>query len=219
MLRKIIFIGQSSDNVIYFDIKNKTILKAQKNSLLDMEKTKNNTKNIVIILVTIPVVLSIVTGIVQISLGKMYYSHAVLILLAILWIIEATFLTYILEKALYGPIKHKSLEEIQKGTKEEFRQASRGNNLWNIFGDKKVTHGKKVIMWILVISISTLTISILPMIYAINKEGQLLGHQVGSEIILLSMLGVMPFICILLIFINNPIRWLVIVEKYQKRKL
>lgn len=82
-----------------------------------------------------------------------------------------------------------------------------------------MTLGKKFGAWCFTVFMCLITLATLPVGYAINNQVQLLGHPIGSEIFALSLLGVMPFDCVLLIWVNNPIRWLNVVEKYQKRKL
>lgn len=43
--------------------------------------------------------------------------------------------------------------------------------------------------------------------------------KIGSEIIMISLLGIMPFCLILLTWQNNPIRFFNTVAKYQKREI
>lgn len=219
MIRRIIFIGQSGGNTIYFDKKSGNILKAPKSFLLDMEKSKHNTRKIIIILTTFPILLSLAGGVANFFFGKIYYTATLFIFLMFLWSMETIMLTYTLEKSLYFPIKHKRIDEIEIGTKSEFRQAIYSNNIWNIFGDKKVSLWKKIGIALFIIIICCLTILLPLIMYLINLQEEFLGKAVGSEFIAISALGVMPFVSVYVLWINNPLEWLKVVEKYQNKKM
>ncbi|GAB2022768.1 hypothetical protein RyT2_18420 [Pseudolactococcus yaeyamensis] len=220
--RDIIFIGETASNAIYFDTKNKLILKAPKNPMLDMKQTKSNNIYSILLITIMPILFVIIGKFIAFCTtgSEMYYDMTVLFCLLLVWFSETVILSIVVEKALYGPIKNIPIEQLEKATKTEFRQAHLTNNIWNIFRDKKVTLDKKIRMFLfiavmLVLGLSTITIT--P--YMIETHGGFLGHKVGSEIIGLSLLGFLPFSVILLLWINNPFRWLNVVEKYQKRKL
>lgn len=57
-----------------------------------------------------------------------------------MWILEFLGMLILVEQALY---KHVKIGEIT--TKKEFLIAANGNLIWNNFGDKKITIGKKFI--------------------------------------------------------------------------
>lgn len=50
MFKKVIYIGENDGNAIYFDTKRNIPLKSPKSKLLNTEKTKNNSKHIIILL-------------------------------------------------------------------------------------------------------------------------------------------------------------------------
>lgn len=63
------------------------------------------------------------------------------------------------------------------------------------------------------------TIGFFYLLFRINQQGLFLGSPIGSELIPLSLFGVLPYIVFYLIWQNNLISWFNIVENYQKRKL
>ncbi|EGP5129897.1 hypothetical protein ER578_12725 [Enterococcus faecium] len=89
----------------------------------------------------------------------------------------------------------------------------------NIFSNKKVTIGKKVIAWTIAIVVLLCSLSFFYILYMINKEGNLLGEEIGSEIVALSFFVFLPSISFIMILENTIVRWFKIVEKYQKNKI
>ncbi len=214
-MKRIIYIGEADGNAIYFDTKKQIPLKAPKSKMLNTKKNNNSSRNIIIILGIILLLGSlgsIITIRPNILSGK--YTIDTFILLVLLWGIEFLFLSFLVYRALY-----KNQNKLSFANSKEFGYAIRNNNYWNIFSNKKVTFWKKAGMFLLTVAFIGLTISIVPIAYAINEQSQFLGKAIGSEIIGISFLGIMPFVCVLFLWINNPVRWLNVVEKYQKRKI
>lgn len=209
ILRKIIFIGEVNGCTIYFDTKNNLPLKAEKSKLLNTEKSKNNLKYL------IPLIFSIgLIGKVLYDFFNKYLSSSENILkIAIFSIISGIFLCLFLT-FLINYILYKNVKYVQPATKQEFGQAIMSNNIWTNFKDKKVTTRKKVVAWFLTLLFIILSIAdIVLFLKSIAFENKI-------EIIKYGLLGGFgTFIVFLLILINNPIRWLNVVEKYQKRKL
>lgn len=124
------------------------------------------------------------------------------------------FLTKLINNALY-----KNVKTAIPATKKEFSGAIRSNNIWNIFNNKKVTVWKKITAWLLTLLFFLCTIAIIPVTYLINEQGNLIGQPIGSEIIVIILAGILPFCLILFLWENNIIRWLNVVDKYQKKNL
>ena len=116
-----------------------------------------------------------------------------------------------MEKILY-----KNIKSVTPTTKQAFREALYGNIIWNNFSNKKITKSKKLWAWIVTLCI--LFFSIASLIVAAIVFN-MIGKTIGSEIIAISLLGLLPGLSVFLIWQNNIIRWMCIVENYQKRKI
>ncbi|EKJ3581577.1 hypothetical protein PIG00_002505, partial [Enterococcus faecalis] len=196
-MRKIIYIGEYNGEIIYFDSKNNTILKANKSKYLNTDKTKYSAKYIYLILIFLIISGSGIGFFIGTNQTFHVYTVQTLVLLAIVWTVEFLLLTTFIHRVLY-----KNVKECQSATRKEFRQAVQGNNIWNMFSDKKVTIGKKVIAWTMTLVVLLCSISFFYILYMINKEGNLLGTKIGSEIIALSFLGFLPSISFIMIWEN-----------------
>jgi hypothetical protein len=233
VLRRIIFIGQSGSDVIYYDTRNERIVKAHKSRLLDMERSRNNGRNAAIGAASLIVLGGSVGSFIVplFSQGVVRLSYFLIGFLTVLWLIEMIVLILLLEQALYGPLRHKKKDELEPATKSEFRQAYMSNNIWCNPKGKKVTLGNKIGTLSLTIFMTAIAIFVLVMMATISAslfgeeitwftggEG-FIGKPVNASIIPVSFLGVLPFAAYLLIFQNNAFRWLLVVQKYKDRKL
>lgn len=213
-MKKIIYIGETAGYTVYFDRKRKQILKSKKSQWLSNKKTRNNSKVIILTLVAIILCGSVLTffGKDQFFMGE--YTIGILFFLILFWMFEFFFLATLTHRILYKDIK-----KAEKATKKEFRNAVQNNNIWNIFNNKKVTISKKIFAWVLTFLFLGTTIGFFYLLFRINQQGLFLGSPIGSELIPLSLFGVLPYIVFYLIWQNNLISWFNIVENYQKRKL
>ncbi|HFQ9029474.1 TPA: hypothetical protein ACHTLW_002143 [Streptococcus agalactiae] len=134
ILRKKIYIGETSQGVIYYDTQTGEILSANKSNLLNTEKSEQLNK-------FIPYLIALFLsfgglGITSFSFGE--YNKTILMIFIVLWVLEFIGMVILLERALYKYVKH-----AVSSTKKEFQIAASGNLFWNNFGDKRVTRGKK----------------------------------------------------------------------------
>ncbi|MBC6310736.1 hypothetical protein HCJ66_14440 [Listeria sp. FSL L7-1582] len=213
-MRKIIYIGEADGYIIYFDTKKKYLLKSKKSRWLNNEKTRNNSKYIIFVLATLLLISSLVAFFAKDQLFSGKYTSGILIVLSIIWTFEFLFLTIVTHRVLYRNVK-----KAEPATKRELGKAIRNNNIWNMFNNKKVTFMKKVFAWILTLVVVCATIGFIISLYLANEQGYFIGFPVGSEIIALSLFGVLPFLTVFLIWENNLIRWFAVVGKYQNKKL
>lgn len=209
-LRKKIYIGETSNGVIYYNTKTGEILSANKSNLLNTEKSEQLNKFIPYL-----IVLFLSFGgleITSFSFGE--YNKTILMILIVLWVLEFIGMVILLEQALYKYVKH-----AVSSTKKEFQIAANENLFWNNFGDKRVTRGKKIWAWIITTIVTLCGFSPIMISKIINN---LIGTNIKSEIVGFSMIGIMPAIMVIFIFQNNPIRFFKAVEevrsnKYQKK--
>lgn len=214
VLRKKIYIGEFDGKTIYFDTQKNIPLKAENSALINNEKSKNNIYTVSIALIILFLATNIFSHFSNTSIFSRVYTQSTLFILVILWFFEVLFLTKLINNALY-----KNVKSAIPATKKEFSGAIRSNNIWNIFSNKKVTVWKKITVWLLTLVFFFCTGAIIPVAYLMNKQGNLIGQPIGSEIIIISLAGILPFCLILFIWENNIIRWLNVVDKYQKKKL
>ncbi|MCK1254907.1 hypothetical protein MX101_02090 [Streptococcus uberis] len=134
ILRKKIYIGETSQRVIYYDTQTGEILAANKSKLLNTEESGQLNKFIPYLIGLFMLFGSL--GITSFSFGE--YNYTILMLLIILWVMEFFGMVILLERALYKDVNH-----MVKASKKEFKIAADGNLMWNNFSDKKVTIKKK----------------------------------------------------------------------------
>lgn len=211
ILRKVIYIGDYAGKTIYFDTEKNIPLKATSSHMLNSEKTKNNNK-FVIVLIFLFSIVSCVFALFNINrIFSGVYTWDTYLFLIVLWAIEFLTCSFILNQAMY-----KNVKNVELATKTELGNAIRRNNIWNSFGDKKVTFFKKAFWWILTLVV----ISMNSLFYILfSSDGTLLGHPIAGEIGGISLFGFIPFFSYLLLYENNIIRWFKVVEKYQNRKI
>lgn len=206
LLRKKIYIGETNKGVVYYNTRTGEILSSEKSKLINTEKAGNYNKYIPLIISLLILFGSL--GITAISFG--IYNKTILGILVLLWILEFLGMLILVEQALY---KHVKIGEIT--TKKEFLIAANGNLIWNNFGDKKITIGKKIYIWIITSIIGA--IGFLP-ILIINIVVHSFGSPIKSEIVMYSLMGIMPAVMVIGIFQNNPIRFIKAVENVRKNK-
>ncbi|MCK1222208.1 hypothetical protein [Streptococcus uberis] len=210
ILRKKIYIGETSQRVIYYDTQTGEILAANKSKLLNTEESGQLNKFIPYLIGLFMLFGSL--GITSFSFGE--YNYTILMLLIILWVMEFFGMVILLERALYKDVNH-----MVKASKKEFKIAADGNLMWNNFSDKKVTIKKKIISWFMVFLVGICGFSPILIINIIINS---MGKSIRSEIVMLSLIGLMPAVMVIGIFQNNPIRFFKAVEevrsnKYQKK--
>lgn len=206
ILRKKIYIGETSRGVIYYDTQTGEILAANKSNLLNTEKSGQLNKLIPYLIVLFLSFGGL--GITSFSFGE--YNKTILIILIVLWVLEFIGMVILLEQALYKYVKL-----AVSSTKKEFQIAANGNLFWNNFGDKKITLGKKIWAWIMTTIVVMSGFS--PIMIALMITNSI-GKSIKSEIIGFSMIGIMPAIMVILIFQNNPIRFFKAVEEVRSNK-
>ncbi|HEM9616328.1 hypothetical protein SUC37_02580 [Streptococcus agalactiae] len=210
ILRKKIYIGETSQGVIYYDTQTGEILAANKSNLLNTEKSGQLNKFIPYLIVLFLSFGSL--GITSFSFGE--YNKTILMILIVLWVLEFIGMVILLEQALYKYVKH-----TVSSTKKEFKIAADGNLMWNNFGDKRVTRGKKIWAWIIT---TIVTLCGFSPILIINIIINSMGKSIRSEIVMFSLIGLMPAVMVIGVFQNNPIRFFKAVEEvrnnnYQKK--
>ena len=212
--RKVIYIGESEGQAIYIHVDEpRNPLSAPKSKLLNTDAARGNRKHIILSICTLLAVSSIMQFFPETRFFTGVYSYGTLIYFLLIWLLEVMLLLVIVERALY-----KNVALAQPTSKDNFRKAANSNLFWNNFSDKKVTLGKKLIAWVFTVFMAVMglagPISILSMLVL-----KMMGTPIGSELLLLSLIGILPAVAALLLWQNNMIRWLKAVERYRNSRV
>ena len=119
-----------------------------------------------------------------------------------------------MEVALY-----KGVKRARGATKQEFKEAVYSNLFWENFSEKKATFAKMLAFMIVMLLIFMTTIVIFAAaipgtIDSFNKQ-----EAFDIQIFFSPLAGLFPAVSYLLLFQNNPIRWLLAVRKYEQGKV
>ena len=213
-MRKIIFIGQSGDEAVYYNTRTKGALVADKSVLLNTEGARKTNKAI------IPLMLFFAlfgggTGVAIFSITSPFRLNERMIpviLLAIFLVFVGS--TYMLEKALYKNVRSTVL-----ANEEQFKAAVNSSLIWEGFSDKKATFGK-ISFFLFIILILLFCVGIVGMFGIPGMLIPYYEHEWFDLSLLFSPLaGVLPAVVVISLFQNNPIRWLLAVRKYEQGKV
>ena len=119
-----------------------------------------------------------------------------------------------MEVALYKEVK-----QVRGATKQQFEKAVYSNLIWDNFSDKKATFAKMLAFMIVMLLVFMATIlifaAVIPgIIDSFNKQ-----EPFDIQIVFSPLGGLFPAVSYLLLFQNNPIRWLLAVRKYEQGKV
>ena len=212
-MRKIIFIGQSGDEAVYYNTRTKEALVADKSALLNTEGARRSNRGIALLIAIFPL-LGLLGGFIAIPIfsGFRYNSAMVPIFIISLSFIIFGFI-WMMEVALY-----KGVKQVRGATKQQFEKAVYSNLIWDNFSDKKATFAKMLafmIVMLLVFMVTIIFAATLPnIIDSFNKQ-----EPFDIQIVFSLLGGLFPAVSYLLLFQNNPIRWLVAVRKYEQGKV
>ena len=121
---------------------------------------------------------------------------------------------WMMEEALYKEVK-----QVQGASSQQFAKAVDSNLFWDNFSDKKATFGKMLAFMIVMLLVFMTTIVIFvatipSIIDSFNKQ-----ETFDIQIFFSLLAGLFPAVSYLLLFQNNPIRWLLAVRKYEQGKV
>lgn len=212
--RKVIYIGESDGQPIYVNVeKPRDPLAAPKSKLLNTEASRGNRKQIILITLFLIAFSGVMQLFPETRLFGGVYGYGTLIYFLLIWLLEVILLLVIVERALY-----KNVSLAQPTSKENFRRAVNSNLFWNNFSDKKVTLGKKLFAWVFTVFMALMGL-IGPILVISILVFNMIGTPIGSEIITLSFMGILPAVAVLLLWQNNMVRWLKAVERYRNSRV
>ena len=212
-MRKIIFIGQSGDEAVYYNTRTKEALVANKSALLNTEGARRSNRSIAPLIV-IFAFLGLIGGMVAIPAfsGFRYSSWMVPPYIAAQIFVCFGFI-WMMEVALY-----KGVKQVRGATKKQFEKAVYSNLFWDNFSNKKATFGKMIVFLIiqlLIIFLAFIGIATIPNI--VNSF--IRQEKFDAQILFSLLIGLFPALLYLVLFQNNPIRWLLAVRKYEQGKV
>ena len=213
-MRKIIFIGQSGDEAVYYNTRTREALVASKSALLNTEGARKSNRAIVPLMFAF-VFLGIVGGLVAIPAfsGFRYSSWMVPPYIVAQFFVCFGFI-WMMEEALYKEVK-----QVQGASPQQFAKAVDSNLFWDNFSDKKATFGKMLAFMIVMLLVFMTTIVIFAAaipgtIDSFNKQ-----EAFDIQIFFSPLAGLFPALLYLFLFQNNPIRWFLAVRKYEQGKV
>ena len=121
---------------------------------------------------------------------------------------------WMMEEALYKEVK-----QVQGASPQQFAKAVDSNLIWDNFSDKKATFAKMLAFMIVILLVFMATIlifaAVIPgIIDSFNKQ-----EPFDIQIVFSPLGGLFPAVSYLLLFQNNPIRWLLAVREYEQGKV
>lgn len=213
-MRKIIFIGQSGDEAVYYNTRTKEALAADKSVLLNTEGARKTNKAIIPLMLVF-IFLGLIGGMIAIPAfsGFRYSSWMVLPYISAQFFVFFGFI-WMMEEALYKEVK-----QVQGASSQQFAKAVDSNLFWENFSNKKVTFGKMFIFMIVMLLVFMTTIVIFAaaipsIIDSFNKQ-----EPFDIQIFFSLLAALFPGLLYLFLFQNNPIRWLLVVRKYEQGKV
>ena len=213
-MRKIIFIGQSGDEAVYYNTRTKEALAADKSVLLNTEGARKTNKAIIPLMLVF-IFLGLIGGMIAIPAfsGFRYSSWMVLPYISAQFFVFFGFI-WMMEEALYKEVK-----QVQGASSQQFAKAVDSNLFWENFSNKKVTFGKMFIFMIVMLLVFMTTIVIFAaaipsIIDSFNKQ-----EPFDIQIFFSLLAALFPSLLYLFLFQNNPIRWLLVVRKYEQGKV
>ena len=210
-MRKIIFIGQSDDKTVYYNTRTKEALVADKSVLLNTEGARKTNKAIIPLMLVF-IFLGLIGGMVAIpALSGFRYSSGMTQLFIAGFMFVFFCSMWMLEIALYKNVKY-----VRGATKQQFTKAVDSNLFWENFDVKKASIGKfcaflAVMLLLLFATVITFIAFIPGIIDSFEKKAPF-----ELQIITSPLIGILPAVFYLSLFQNNPIRWLLAVQKYDK---
>ena len=212
-MRKIIFIGQSGDEAVYYNTRTKEALVADKSALLNTEGARKSNRAIIPLMLVF-IFLGLLGGMVAIPAfsGFRYSSWMVPPYIVAQFIVCFGFI-WMMEVALYKEVKR-----VRGATKQEFAKAVDSNLFWENFSKKKATFGKMIVFLIiqlLIIFLAFIGIATIPNI--VNSFTR--QENFDAQILFSLLIGLFPALLYLFLFQNNPIRWFLAVRKYEQGKV
>ena len=213
-MRKIIFIGQSGNKAVYYNTRTREALVADKSALLNTEGARK-TNSAIIPLMFAFVFLGIIGGLVAIpAFSDFRYSSWMVPPYIVAQFFVCFGFIWMMEEALYKEVK-----QVQGASSQQFAKAVDSNLLWENFSEKKATFGKMLAFMIVMLLVFMTTIVIFvatipSIIDSFNKQ-----ETFDIQIFFSLLAGHFPAVSYLLLFQNNPIRWLLAVRKYKQGKV
>ncbi|MFS9016211.1 hypothetical protein QM953_01640 [Streptococcus cristatus] len=212
-MRKIIFIGQSGDKAVYYNTRTKEALVADKSALLNTEGARRSNRGIAP-LIAIFSLLGLLGGFLAIPILSSFRYNSAMVPIFILCLSFIIFgFIWMMGVALY-----KGVKQVRGATKQQFEKAVYSNLFWDNFSDKKATFAKMLafmIVMLLVFMVTIIFAATMPnIIDSFNRQ-----EPFDIQIVFLPLGGLFPAVSYLLLFQNNPIRWLLAVRKYEQGKV
>ena len=215
-MRKIIYIGQGNQQSVYYNTRTREALTTESSNLPDSEGAISSKKSKWPWIVFFAFLLVTIIGIWIRSLiapFKLSEWMAAIHLAAILFVFIGS--VYGFEKLFYSGAK-----SLVPASEEQFKEAVERSTFWRKSPDKEPTVDK-IILYLFAILV-LLFVFVIVVFFAIS--GTFLPyyeHEWFEPSMFMVPIGatIVPISVVLLLFQNNPIRWLLAVRKYKQGKV
>ena len=215
-MRKIIFIGQSGDEAVYYNTRTREALATESSASSETDGAISSKKSKWPWVVFFVFLLVTIIGIwIRSLLAPFRLSEwmAPIHLAAILFVFIGS--VYGFEKLFYSGAKSLVL-----ASEEQFKEAVESSKFWKKSPDKEPTVDK-IILYLFVILV-LLFVFVIVVFFAI--PGTFIPyyeHEWFEPSMFMVPIGatIVPISVVLLLFQNNPIRWLLAVRKYKQGKV
>ena len=210
-MRKIIFIGQSGDEAVYYNTRTKEALVANKSALLDTEGARRSNRSIAPLIVLFSL-LGLLGGFLAIPIFSGFRYHSAMVPIFILCLSFIIFgFVWMMEVALY-----KGVKQVRVATKQQFKKAVYSNLFWENFSEKKATFAKMLAFMIVMILVFMTTIVIFAATIPGTIDSFIKQEAFDIQIVFSPLVGLFPAVSYLFLFQNNPICWLLAVRKFER---
>ena len=215
-MRKIIFIGQSGDEAVYYNTKTREALATESSASSETDCAISSKKSKWPWVVFFAFLLVAIIGIwIRSLIAPFRLSEwmAPIHLAAILFVFIGS--VYGFEKLFYSGAK-----SLVPASEEQFKDAVESSTFWRKSPDKEPTVDK-IILYLFVILV-LLFVFVIVVFFAI--PGTFIPyyeHEWFEPSMFMVPIGatIVPISVVLLLFQNNPIRWLLAVRKYKQGKV
>lgn len=206
--------GQSGEQAVYYNTRTKEALVADKSALLNTEGARKTNRAIIPLVIFFTLFggglgLSAISFVFPFRLNE--WMIPILLLAMFLVFVGVIFM---LEKTLY-----KNVNTSIPASKSQFEAAVDRNLFWESFSDKRATFGK-IFLFLFVITVLLFCLGIVLMFGIPGMLIPYYEHEWFHFSFLFSPIaGAFPAVVHILLFQNNPIRWLLAVRKYEQGKV
>ncbi len=207
IFRRNIFMGECGKNAVYFDTKENVPFKAPKTMFINSEKAAVANSFTPILVIALIIASRFFEG----SSLDIVYSEVSISVLILISLFVFIGLTVFLELSMYFNIK-----KAVPATTEELKTAIYSNQLASMLQKSKAGESQRTMLGLVTLIVVAVLGWCIYSDYTIFTRYDLIGSSIYiKDIIFIVGTGLAASVTVFLLWINNPVRWITAVEKYQ----